>query len=335
MNETLLLYPIRFAPVYYDYLWGGQRIVQRFHRQENVARCAESWEIADRPEGMSRIVNGPLAGSSLQELVARFGERLLGWRGRALSARTTGHRFPLLVKILDARLRLSVQVHPDTRGAHRIHGEPKTEMWYVLEAGPRSFVFLGLRSGANQKKFLRALQSGGLSAMLRPVRAVPETAFLVPGGCIHAIGEGCLLLEIQQNSNTTCRVYDWDRVDADGKPRPLHLDQALRVIRWSCRPPGPLWPRPLRTGPGGNVAERLVRCAAFCVTRLRLCAPWRLRHTGRSFSAYFVASGQARVAVGTREERLSAGDSFLIPAATRCYTIEPHKGKAVLLQARL
>ncbi|MDI6775182.1 MAG: class I mannose-6-phosphate isomerase [Verrucomicrobiota bacterium] len=332
MNTSL--YPLRFEPVCQDYLWGGNRILKRYRRRSRATTCAESWEIADRSEGMSRVSHGPLAGCSLHALVARFGRRLLGAAGaRSRSAGAT--TFPLLVKIIDARLRLSVQVHPHERNGRRGGAEPKTEMWYVLAAKPGSRICAGFRPGVGRREFVRAMARGAVARLLRSLPATPGCAFFIPGGRVHAIGKGCLLLEIQQNSHTTYRVYDWDRLDRDGKLRALHQEQALKVIRWTDRPTRRIRPRRIRVSPVGNAYDGVVRCPHFGVMRLRLRAPELVRHDGRSFHAYFVVAGRVRVAAAGRTDALPTGGSFLIPAALTRYRLEPLTRSAVLIRATL
>ncbi|MEI6809451.1 MAG: type I phosphomannose isomerase catalytic subunit, partial [bacterium] len=227
---TNLIYPLLFQPVYKDYLWGGNRIQKKYGRKIPPGTYAESWEISDRPEGMSVVTNGRFAGRSLGSLVTEFGARLVG-------DDFAGRRFPLLIKLIDARLRLSVQVHPSDANAAAVKGEPKTEMWYVLDACAGARAFVGLKKAVTGKSFDLAVRTGCLASMLKPVKMETDSAILVPGGTVHSIGEGLLILEVQQNSNTTFRVYDWGRVGQDGKARPLHVAEAKKSIIWAGRSP--------------------------------------------------------------------------------------------------
>ena len=329
------LYPLLFEPVYKDYLWGGDRISKRYGRRTGHRTCAESWEIADRPEGMSRVINGSLRGRTLHELVARLGARLLGSAGVA-RARASGDRaFPLLVKLIDASQRLSLQVHPDDRRAHRVGGQPKTEMWYILGAEPGSQIFAGLRPGTGPAEFHEAIAQGTVLRLVYAMPALPGRAFYIPGGRIHAIGEGCLLLEIQQNSHTTYRVHDWGRVDRDGRPRELHLDKAIPVINWKDRPAHPIRPVQVRRSRTGNTYDRIVRSGHFHVMRLRLRSPEPVANGGRSFHAYFVESGRVRAEANGFSADLAPGQSVLLPAAVARYRLSPLAGGAVLIRATL
>lgn len=318
------VYPLLFEPVYKDYIWGGNRIPRVYKRDGAADVCAESWEISDRPEGMSVVRNGPLAGRSLHQLVESMGKRLLG------TTRTHGG-FPLLIKIIDAKQRLSVQVHPDDGAAARYGGEAKTEMWYVLDAEPGATIFAGLRPGTDADGLRTALENEQLEDVLCSLPARSGQAIFIPGGRVHAIGEGCLLLEVQQNSNTTYRVYDWGRVGSDGKPRELHVEQAFRVIDWGSEPVTPTTPRPL-SHPGSNSWCEVISCPYFRVTRVDLSGPETLSPGGAGFHALFASDRTTVVDGGGVLEQLVPGTSCLIPAALAEYSLRPvDRDSSVLL----
>lgn len=211
------LEPLKFKPVYQDYVWGGDRIQKRYVRTGTPIPCAESWEIADRPEGMSIVSEGRFADSSLRDLVVMYGEKLLG-RGRREG------RFPLIVKLIDAKEALSVQVHPSEESSERFGGEPKTEAWHMLEGGP---LYASFRHPSSKEELLAAVHEERAQELLQKIDAKPGDTLYIPGGRLHAIGPGCLILEVQQNSNSTFRVYDWGR-----KGRALHLKEACRFIKF-------------------------------------------------------------------------------------------------------
>lgn len=221
------LYPLKFAPVYKQIIWGGDKISRKYGRSTPFEKVAESWELTCREDGMSVVTNGPLMGRGLDSLISEYGERLLGER----SLRLYGDAFPLLFKLIDANDKLSVQVHPDDVYA-RAHGEAngKTEMWYIIDAKQDARLVYGLKDGVTKESFEDAVQGGRIGATLRQVPVKPGDCLYIPSGTVHAILDGILLAEIQQNSNTTYRIYDWDRVGADGKPRQLHIKSALDVI---------------------------------------------------------------------------------------------------------
>jgi len=317
-------YPLLFEPVYKDYLWGGQEMARRYGRTDTGDICAESWEISDRTDGMSMVSNGPFRGTSLADLCAKLGGRLLG-------SQFADGPFPLLIKLIDAKQDLSVQVHPNNASAALTNGQPKTEMWYVLAAQKDARIFAGLRPGVTEASFLDALGRHTLPAeALAPVPAVPGQALFIPGGRVHAIGAGCLLLEVQQNSNTTYRVYDWDRRDQDGKSRPLHLDQALAVIDWDDAQPT------LIDAPAdkkAHVAQTdILSCPFFSIRHWRANEAVVVENDGRSFHAWFCADGMCTIRTVAGEAALQAGTSCLMPAEISTYEIIPACSDIELLQ---
>lgn len=298
------LYPLRFNPVYKDYIWGGDRIPKLFHRNLPAGVYAESWEISTHPDGKTVIANGPLMGKTLCDLLPDNKTELLG-------TNVKGVDFPLLIKLIDARNILSVQVHPNDTNAADVCGDAKTEMWYFLDGDGSSRVYCGFKTGVGKSEFLKALKNNTFSGILQPIPAKKGEAVFVPGGRVHAIGEGCLILEIQQNSNTTYRLYDWDRVDANGNGRELHIDKALKVINWddtvdpACKING----TEIKTSP------------YFRLDRFNLSVEKQFLVSGKSFHALFVAEGSGTISWKGGEETLSSGQSWLVPAALGSYTI--------------
>ncbi len=311
-TATTALYPLVFAPVYKDFIWGGDRIIRRYNRLAPLGIYAESWEISDRSEGMSLVVNGPLAGRSLHALVQSYGTYLLG------TAAASG-RFPLLTKILDARERLSVQVHPDDESAQKVGGEPKTEIWYVLDADPGALVFAGLKPGTTAEHFRRALQTGAVTDLLNAIPVLAGDVVSIPGGRVHAIGAGCLMLEVQQNSDTTYRVFDWNRLGHDGKPRELHVDRALEVMRWNDAVPARL-PAPAGAADEGIVYERFVS-PYFRLDQVTVRAPLACATGERSFHILFIEEGAVNVTASGMTVAAGPGMTLLIPAALGVYEI--------------
>jgi len=321
------MYPLLLTPVYKDYIWGGTRIPRIYNRETPAPVCAESWEVADRPEGMSVVRNGALAGCSLHGLIEKHGPDITG---RAHDVKV----FPLLIKIIDAAQKLSVQVHPDNESAARYGGEAKTEMWCVLDAEPEARVFAGVKPGIGPEQFKEALKKQRLEEILNAVPVRAGDAVFMPGGRVHAIGEGCLLLEIQQNSNTTYRVCDWGRVGHDGKPRPLHIQEALRVIRWRDDAPS-LLEREVPVSQNGLSLQEILACAHFVVERIDLAASGAFTNSGASFHALFVESGAISVDGGGLSEVLGRGTSCLLPASLEHYALAPQNGKASVIRTRL
>ena len=309
------LYPFRFTPVYKDYLWGGSRIPSVFNRDMPKGIYAESWEISTHPDGTTAIANGPLAGKTLRDLLPAYKTDLLG-------SRVAGDDFPLLIKLIDARDKLSVQVHPNDNNAAAVDGDPKTEMWYFLNGDENAQIYCGLRPGIGHEEFLRAMENKTFAEILQTIPAVPGEAVFVPGGRVHAIGEGCLILEIQQNSNTTYRLYDWNRIDASGNARELHIDKALQVIDWDnngdphCEMHG----------------TTIQSCEYFQLDRHELTAAMPVRNPGTSFQALFIAEGHGGLRWSGGEEAFSAGQSWLIPAALGDFEIIPQGGAVTVLR---
>jgi mannose-6-phosphate isomerase len=323
--------PLSFERRLHEKPWGGRAL-------EGVlglslppgARVGETWEVVDRAgEENSVVAEGPHRGRTLRELVERFGDDLLG-----RAARTREGRFPLLVKYIDASEDLSVQVHPDDAAAARLGNgaEGKTEAWYFLAARPGARVLAGLAPDVTRERFAREAGGAGVVPLLRATPAVPGSALCVPGGTVHAIGAGIALLEVQQNSDTTFRVYDWGRVGLDGKARPVHLEQAAACARFGADPPVPVTPAWRDEAPGVARA-RLATSPFFTLDVLRLAAPARLA-TGGWFRIYAAVEGRGRLVKGRETRRLAQGDVLLVPAAAGEHAIEPEKGELRLVELR-
>jgi len=228
------IYPLEFTPVFQDYIWGGRRLATLFGRQLPDGIVAESWEISGHAKAATSVVGGRWDGKSLPEVLDALGEVLVGTDARDCLARG---RFPLLVKLLDAHRDLSVQVHPDDAYAAVHEGGElgKTEMWYVLYADPGSELIYGLAQGVTPATLAEALQRGAVETQLHRLPIHAGDLFYIPAGTVHALLAGAVVVEIQQNSDATYRLYDWGRLGDDGRPRPLHVDKALEVIDWGRR----------------------------------------------------------------------------------------------------
>lgn len=298
------LYPLRFEPVYKDYIWGGNRIPRLYNRDMPDGIYAESWEISTHPDGTTAIANGPLAGKTLRDLLPEHKNALLG-------TNVVGDDFPLLIKLIDAREVLSVQVHPNDDNAAAVGGEAKTEMWYFMEGDPEAQIYCGLKPGIGKGEFLQAMEDKTFADILRPVAATPGQAVFVPGGRVHAIDKGSLVLEIQQNSNTTYRLYDWGRVGPDGQPRPLHIDQAMKVIDWDNN-----------GDPHCQISGTTIqKCDYFQLDRFELSEGKAFEASGESFHALFVEKGEGTIRWADGGEALATGQSWLIPAGQGGYRI--------------
>src|SRR5512138_666986 len=234
-----MLYPLTFNPIFKDRVWGGRRLEQLYRKSlPPGVPIGESWEISDRPGDVSVIANGPLAGKDLHWVVENHPRELLG--NRSLHA----GRFPLLIKILDAQDKLSLQVHPPASKAAALGGEPKTEMWYIADAEPGAELYVGLRRGSTRAEFEAKLKTGTVAECFHRLEVKAGDTMFLPSGRVHAIGSGLVIFEIQQNSDTTYRVFDWNRVGLDGKPRQLHVAESLASIDFQDFEPGLVHARP-------------------------------------------------------------------------------------------
>lgn len=290
---------LHFQPIYQERVWGGRTLEQFLSRKlPGAAPIGESWELVDRPEAQSIVTNGPWAGKTLREVLASHGEQIMG------PAWPKERPFPILVKWLDCRDRLSVQVHPPAGIAARLGGEPKTENWYFARVDEGAAVYAGLRGGINRETFERAISAGTVDQCLERPLVHQGDSLLIHSGVMHAIDAGNVILEIQQNSDTTYRVYDWGRVGLDGKPRALHIRESLECLGANTAPT----PRILPAAAGPGV---LAQCREFTIRRVML-------KPGDSLE--LAAGEQPRiVSVVEGGGELKRGDNVLVPFAS-CFS---------------
>ena len=259
------LYPFRFRPLLRRYIWGGRRLETSLGKPLPPGNdWAESWEICDRGPDQSAIEHGPLTGTTLGELVSTCGAELLG-------RHHPQPRFPLLLKFLDAARSLSVQVHPDDAQAAELDPPElgKTEAWIVLEAAPRSLLYAGLKPGVDRETLSAAIQQGRCEGCLHVCRPSLGDCFFLPAGTVHALGAGLLVAELQQSSDVTYRLFDWNRLGPDGRPRPLHIQDGLRAVDFNRGPIEPARPQPTAR----PQVQRLVKCDRFRWDRWQFDSP--------------------------------------------------------------
>lgn len=301
---------LRFQPLYQERVWGGRALESALGRVlPRYAPIGESWEMVDRTEAQSIVEGGPLNGQSLRAVLAKHTADIMG------PAWPAGKPFPILVKWLDCRERLSLQVHPPAAVALELGGEPKTENWYIAHTAPRAELIVGLRRGVTREQFERAIVSNTLEQCVHRFQVTAGDSILVQSGQVHAIDAGNLILEIQQNSDTTYRVYDWGRVGLDGLPRQLHIRESLRSIDWTD-----FEPSPLRAAPTSGV---IAECAEFQIRRIVLGVGERVHlRAGEQPRLLSVVSGAVRASSdnngGTRSPfapKLARGDNVLVPFA--------------------
>ena len=308
--------PLTFVPRLKHYLWGGRRLEQLFGRVLPEGVTAESWEVSGHPDEPSVVDRGPLAGRDLHSLVAEYGIELVGRRGARGVDRGT---FPLLVKLLDASRALSVQVHPDDgyASAHLPGETGKTEMWYIVHTEPGARIIHGLEKGVGRTALHGAVGEGRVQDVLNRVPVAPGDSVMVPAGTVHGILSGIVLVEVQQTSDTTYRIYDWDRVGSDGKPRELHMDRALAVIDFERREPALVEPRVVEAQ-GGIRREVIAECEHFVVERVRAEAGAVLEDSldGESFEIWGTLGGSASLrAQGSPALEMETARFVLLPAA--------------------
>ncbi len=316
---------LKFAPVYKDYLWGGDRIKAIFNRTDAPEICAESWEISAHSDGMSIVTDGDQKGKSLDALCKEFGRSLLG------SKSPTDNRFPLLMKLIDAKSSLSVQIHPSKSDPNVDPNEYKNECWHNLGTTEDAAIYAGFKDEYADKASFEALTKDNLSNFGKALKVfkpqIGETLF-IPTGLVHAIGQGCLVYEVQQNSNTTYRFYDWDRVGADGKPRTLHVDEGMRSIDWTLPPPEFVAPAAQR----GQTLKSVLETPYFKIFELgpEDESAW-LDTKCESFHALFVKEGTYEITSRDASVTLTKGESLLVPASLCNYRVHAQSEGARIL----
>ena len=303
--------PLTFAPIFMERMWGGRRLESEFGKKLPPNTCiGESWEIADRPEAQSIVANSSLKGKTLHELWKQNRHDIFGDVPET-------PRFPLLIKLLDAQERLSLQVHPPEEVAAKLGGEPKTEFWYVAIADPGAELFLGFRELIRREQFKRALDKGPVEDCVQKIRVKAGDAMFLPAGRLHAVGGGNLLVEIQQNSDTTYRVFDWNRTAADGTLRQLHVDQALQCIDFTDVGPHLIEPK----------GEVLIKHELFEIEKWNLDSSRGIAPLGQ-FAIVCCLTGSLRCASAD----LAPGEFFLVPASLETRQLQPQSEGTSLLR---
>lgn len=323
-------YPLQFTPIFKDYIWGGRSLETVLGRAIPGGAVAESWEIAAHPNGHTAVANGPLAGQTLADVQRLWGEALVGSRNQRALAE---EKFPLLIKLLDANQWLSVQVHPDDAyGLAHAGDYGKTEMWVVLHAQPGAELIYGLRRGVDREAFTQAVAENRVEDVLHRVPVAAGNVIFVPAGTVHALGPGTIVAEIQQNSDTTYRIYDWGRLGNDGQPRPLHIADALEVIDWEQTEPALVAPQPTMSNPNGIGVEELAQCAYFHTERIVMGGGrvYTGRCTGESYEIWAVISGAVQLEWSGGQIDLSRISWVLLPASLGEYRITARSASMLL-----
>ncbi len=313
------LYPIKLAPSFKDYLWGGTRLKTEFNKQSDLDRVAESWELSAHKDGQSTVAEGVYEGLTLTSYLEAVGRGALGTNSEKYDY------FPLLIKLIDAKGDLSVQVHPSDTYALEHEGEyGKTEMWYILDCDEGAALYYGFTRDITREEYEAAIREGKLTDILNRVPVKAGDVFFIPAGTVHAIGAGILICEIQQNSNTTYRVYDYNRRDKDGNLRPLHIEKALEVSELKKSPELPEIPE------GDDIP--LAECGYFTVRRLRIRGEGTVTADGKSFVSLTVTRGAGSLSYIGGEIAFTKGDTLFIPAQEKSFAV---KGDCEMILSRV
>lgn len=300
---------LKLKPSGKDYLWGGRRLIEEYNKESDKEVLAETWELSCHPDGPSTIVNGLYAGKTLQQYIDIKGKEVLGTNCRRF------RDFPILIKFIDAKDNLSIQVHPDNRYALKNEGQyGKTEMWYVMDAGANAFLYYGFKREVSMEELEKRIKNDTLLEVLHAVPVQKGDVLFIESGTIHAIGKDILIAEIQQNSNVTYRVYDYGRVGKDGKKRDLHIEKALAVTKRV--------PMVKDQSSYPHIAD----CDYFTVDKLNLDGSVMKKMEGNvletSFASILMLDGEGTITSGGESVRYRKGDSFFLPAGSGAYTIE-------------
>jgi mannose-6-phosphate isomerase len=298
-----MLYPLLFQPLFMERIWGGRELERLYQKHlPRDKKIGESWEICDRPDAQSVVLNGEYAGKTLHDLILSHRQELMG------DTPLLNGRFPLLVKILDAREKLSLQVHPPEQKAAALNGEPKTEIWYITQADAGAELYVGLKKGVSRAAFEEGINNGTVADSFHRVPVGAGDVMFLPSGRVHAIGAGLVLFEIQQNSDTTYRVFDWNRVDEQGRGRQLHIKESLECIDFDDFEPGSIRPE------GSGIVRLVVNDPLFSVYEMRGRAGEGVDLKLAEPRVLAVASGEIMVGRGLGQLCLKAGGFCLLPA---------------------
>lgn len=288
------MYPLKLKPAFKDYIWGGNRLKTLFNMQSDLDKIAEAWVLSCHKDGQSVVADGEFKGLTLSEAVKKMGRDCLGTKGKKFDF------FPILIKLIDAKDNLSIQVHPDDEYALKNEGEyGKTEMWYIVDCEPGAYIYYGFNRQIDKEEFARRIEQNTLLEVLNKVEVKKGDSFFINAGTIHAICKGLMVAEIQQNSNTTYRVYDYGRLGADGKPRQLHIDKALQVTE---------------LGPAQNYKSddpaTLSECEYFTVKKLELKDALEIEVDNTFFVSLLSLSGSYTIG----DLSVNAGECVFLPA---------------------
>ena len=318
MGGFLVLYPLKFKPLYKDYIWGGRNL-ERLGKKLPEGIVAESWELSCHPDGQSIISNGFLEGTTLGNANNKYGSLLMG----SDVSKKYGSRFPLMVKLIDSNADLSVQVHPGNEYASKNeNGEyGKNEMWYIIDAKPNAELYYHLVPGTTKEQFENAVKNNEITTCLKKIKVKPGDVIDIPAGVVHSLGKGILLIEIQQTSNLTYRIYDYNRTDDAGKKRPLHLEKAMDVIDFSRQKDSQQFTQIVIKKESGLTKTCLLSNEYFCVDMYDINKEYKDTADGKKFFMYTIINGEGIIKYNGNTLKIEMGDTFLIPASLGNYKI--------------
>jgi len=313
------LYPLKFQPILKDKIWGGQKLNQYFNKASDSKNLGETWEISTVQNAISMIANGELKGQSLQELVNDYKSELLGEK----NWKRFGEEFPLLIKFIDAKEDLSIQLHPNDELAKKRHNSfGKTEMWYVMQADEDANLIVGFKEKVDKETYLKHLENKTLTKILNFDKVKEGDTYFIEAGRVHAIGAGVLLAEIQQTSDVTYRVYDWDRVDIEGNERELHNDIAIDAFDFEMENDFRIDYEKEK-----NASNEIVKCPYFTTNFIEIDSEIEKQNTHDSFIIYMCVAGDVEILTNTSNIIISKGETILIPASIKNFKLKADYGK--------
>lgn len=314
------LYPLQFNPILKERIWGGEKLKTHLNKSFTSINTGESWEISTVPGDVSVVSNGSLKGKKLTELITASPVEILG----SLVLDRYGVEFPLLFKFLDAKEDLSIQVHPNDVLAKKRHNSlGKTEMWYVMQADTKAEIIVGFKETATQEEYLEKLKANKLLSILKPIPVQVGDVYFLDAGTVHAIGRGLLIAEIQQTSDLTYRLYDFDRTDAHGNKRELAIDLALEAINFQKQETQKMYSKE------PNQSNLIVDCPHFTTNFIPITKSFEVNKTGDTFTVYMCVDGNFSIDVNEMQFNYQKGDTVLIPAGIKNYFLS---GNALILE---
>lgn len=303
--------PVKLSPACKDYLWGGTKLIEDFNKKSGLDILAETWELSNHKDGESLVTTPPFKGYSFSQYLKEIGKEGLGTNCNKFEY------FPVLIKFIDAKKALSIQVHPDDEYAMKTEGEyGKTELWHILDCEENSFIYWGLKKTITKEEFKERIENNTLTEVLNKVYVKKGDSFLIKSGTIHAIGEGIIICEVQQNSNTTYRVYDYGRTDKNGNTRELHIDKAIDVADLT---ENTSLSKTLRNS--NNSCNLIDSCKYFTINIFNVRSEFVFDVTSNSFASLIITEGNGILSTSDAELEFQKGDSIFIPASSGKCTI--------------